>query len=210
MRQKNKMGLNPDKFNIIHFGAMGIANGLDYIIDAAKTALDQNLNNIEFVFLGDGSTKKELYSKVNKLELNNVKFLGAKPMNEVSEIVNACDVSLVSFADIDILKTNSPNKLFDSLSAGKPIIVNSSGWTKTMVENNKCGLFSDPKKPEDLVEKIQIIQKDSSIYRLFSTNSRKLAEDKYDISILVPRVVEVIENAVVKNANKKSKIKTIF
>ena len=42
---------------------------------------------------------------------------------------------------LDFLATNSPNKLFDSLSAGKPIIVNSPGWTKDLVERYECGVF---------------------------------------------------------------------
>ncbi len=51
---------------------------------------------------------------------------------------------------LDFLATNSPNKLFDSLSAGKPIIVNSPIWTKGLDERYECGVFVDPKNPEDL------------------------------------------------------------
>ena len=55
-------------------------------------------------------------------------------MKETSEVVNVCDISVVPISKYSILSTNSPNKLFDSLAAGKPIIVNSNGWTKKMVE----------------------------------------------------------------------------
>ena len=115
-------------------------------------------------------------------------------MKEVSNIVNACDISIVSFANIDILKTNSPNKLFDSLSAGKPIIVNSAGWTKDMVEEHNCGLFANPLIPKDLIRQIQKLESDVELRKELSKNSRLLAENVYDKSILIPKLVEILEN----------------
>lgn len=193
-KQKSNLGLNPQKFNCIHFGAMGKANGLEHLFEAAKYAKDNNITSINFIFLGEGAMYEKFIKYVQDNALDNVKFLGTKALKEVSEIVNACDVSLVSFAKIEILKTNSPNKLFDSLSAGKPIIVNSAGWTKTMVEDHNCGFYADPLIPKQLVYKIQILQQDKNLYNTFSINSRQLAETKYDKSILVPQVVKVIEN----------------
>lgn len=197
LEKKERLGLGVDKFNIVHFGAMGIANGLDYIIDAAIISQEKGFNDVNFVFLGEGSQEPILKRKVEANQLKNVIFLGAKPMNEVSEIVNASDISMVSFADIDILKTNSPNKLFDSLSAGKPIIVNSSGWTKEMVESNKCGFYVNPQDPNDLIEKINILKKDKKLFETFSKNSRHLAENKYDKSLLTKEIVSVISNTLV-------------
>lgn len=191
---KRNLGINPMKFNCVHFGAMGIANGLDYITKAAKIAKEKKLDFIEFVFLGEGFVEKQLKAFVRDNNLNNVVFLGPKPLEDVSKIVNCCDVSIVSFADIEILKTNSPNKLFDSLSAGKPIIVNSSGWTKDIVEDNNCGFYTNVNSPEDLINKIVEIKDNNLLYTTFSKNARLLAETKYDKSILVPKVVEIIEN----------------
>jgi glycosyltransferase involved in cell wall biosynthesis len=191
--EKIECGIDPSKFNCIHFGAMGIANGLEYIIKASKLAYDKRLNFIQFVFLGEGVVEDRLKSFVKQNNLGNVTFLGPKPLNEVSSIVNACDLSIVSFADIEVLKTNSPNKLFDSLSAGKPIIVNSSGWTKDIVEENNCGFYVDVKAPEDLIEKIQYLYNDKKLFEKFSKNSRILAENKYDKTILVPQVIKTVE-----------------
>lgn len=75
-------------------------------------------------------------------------------MDVVAEIVNCCDISMTSFLDLPILYTNSPNKLFDSLSAGKPIIVNSAGWTKELVEKENCGCYVDPNSPQSFVDMI--------------------------------------------------------
>ncbi len=198
----DKYNINKDTFKIIHFGAMGLANGLEYIIDAADILKINNINNIEFLFVGDGSVKKKIKDEVKQRELSNISFLGKVPMNEMSEIVNACDISLVTFANLPILTTNSPNKLFDSLSAGKPIIVNSNGWTKEMVEKYECGFYVDGNKPEHLANLVKKIKSERAVIKKLGENSRKLAETKYDKSILCKEFVNIVES-VINNKQKK-------
>ncbi len=196
-RLKNKefaeiIGLNNNTFKVVHFGSLGLANGADTIIESAK--LLKNDDSIEFVFIGGGSTEYQLKERCKEYELNNVLFLGRFSMKDTSEIVNICDVSIVSFSDIPILYTNSPNKLFDSLSAAKPIIVNSAGWTKELVENENCGFYVDPNKPQQLVEKIRLLQQSPELVTIMGENARILAENVYDKNILCNQVVKVIED----------------
>lgn len=185
------LGLDRNSFKVIHFGALGLANGVETIIESAVLLKEDP--SVAFIFLGGGATEESLIRKCKKAGLENVKFLGQFPMNETSEIVNFCDVSIVSFKDLPILYTNSPNKLFDSLSAGKPIIVNSAGWTKKMVEENNCGFYVDPHHPEELADKIRFLQNHPDIVSEMGKRSRLLAETKYDKSLLCKRFAEVIE-----------------
>lgn len=186
-----KLGLKKDSFKIVHFGSLGLANGAHSIIESAKLLKDRE--DIEFLFVGGGSTEQDLVDEVEKNNLKNVKFLGKFPMTDVSEIVNFSDVSMISFLDIPILYTNSPNKLFDSLSAGKPIIVNSAGWTKDIAEKYHCGYYVNPNHPEELVEKVLYLKDNPEVVRSMGQNARKLAETVYDKSILCKKFVEVIE-----------------
>jgi len=196
-REKNfemmkKLGLKENSFKVIHFGSLGLANGAHTIIESAK--LMNQIDDVEFLFVGGGSTEKDLIEDVNKSNLTNVKFLGKFPMKEVSEIVNFSDVSMISFLDLPILYTNSPNKLFDSLSAGKPIIVNSAGWTKGIAEEYSCGYYVNPNKPQELVDKILFLKEHPEVVEEMGQKSRKLAETVYDKSILCKQFVKTIEN----------------
>lgn len=186
-----KLGLKKDSFKIVHFGSLGLANGAHSIIESAKLLKDRE--DIEFLFVGGGSTEQDLVDEVEKNNLKNVKFLGKFPMTDVSEIVNFSDVSMISFLDIPILYTNSPNKLFDSLSAGKPIIVNSAGWTKHIAEKYHCGYYVNPNRPEELVQKVLHLKDNPELVNSMGQNARKLAETVYDKSILCKKFVEVIE-----------------
>ena len=193
---EKKLGLKPNSFKVTHFGALGLANGANTIIESAKFLKDDD--TVEFLFVGGGATEEELKKECQKNRLENVKFLGSFPMKETSEIVNLSDISIVSFKDLPILYTNSPNKLFDSLSAGKPIIVNSAGWTKDMVEKYNCGYYVDPNQPQDLVDKVKYLQNHHNIIKVMGLNSRKLAEEKYDKSILSKQFAEVVRGVSVK------------
>lgn len=188
-----QFGIDLTKFNVIHFGSMGRANGLQYIIEAAKCLRDLNDDDVRFIFMGDGATLPELKEMTEHYQLKNVLFLGNHPMNIVVEVVNICDASMTSFLNLPILKTNSPNKLFDSLSAGKPIIVNSAGWTKDMVENDDCGFFVDPDSPKDFAHKILEIKDNKDILKRWGENARKLSIEVYDKDILAAKVANIIE-----------------
>ena len=188
----NKYGLKKDNFKLVYFGSMGLSNGIDYILETAK--LLKSHTDIDFIFIGYGSMIESFLEYCKTHKLDNIKFLGRFGVEEASELVNFCDASLVTFANIPILYTNSPNKLFDSLSAGKPIIVNSKGWTKTMVETNNCGVYVDPESPEDFVTKILYLKNNPEELVLMGENARKLAESTYDKSILCAQYTKVVED----------------
>lgn len=186
-------GIDLSKFNVIHFGSMGRANGLKYLVDAAKVLQDRGVEDVNFVMMGRGATEPQLKQMVQEQKLRNVVFLGHHPMAIVSEIVNLCDISITSFLNLPILKTNSPNKLFDSLSAGKPIIVNSAGWTKDLVEKGNCGFYVDPEKPEQLADRLIEVKDNKDLLRTWGENARRLSVEVYDKEILTAKVAEVVE-----------------
>ncbi len=186
-------GLSATNFFVIHFGSMGSANGLEYLVEAACLLNAMPDNNIHFIFAGYGGTENKLKKIVETRKINNVKFVGKHDTFIISELVNYCDISCVSFQNLPILQTNSPNKLFDSLSAGKPIIVNSFGWTKDLVEQNYCGVFVDPELPNDMVSKLVYLKNNQQVCKTMGENARKLSLESFDKEKLSKEYVELME-----------------
>ena len=180
---------------------MGRANGLEYIIEAAKYVKDKGNKDINFIFMGEGATEPILKQKVEEYGLYNVQFFGSHNMKTVIEVVNCCDASITTFKNLPILKTNSPNKLFDSLSAGKPIIVNSAGWTKDMVEQENCGFYVDVEKPEMLADKLLEYKDQKELLDEWGKNARRLSVEVYDKAKLSAQVADVLERTY-SNLNK--------
>ena len=186
--------LDKNAFKVVYFGAVGRSNGLENAIHLfVKYSVKYPKNVIKIIIIGNGSEFNFLKNHSKKLNGLNVKFITGKPLKVLSQIVNCCDSSLVSFLNIPILNSNSPNKLFDSLSAELPIIVNSEGWTKSLVNKHQCGVYykyGDFNSFENAINKLLI--KDN--LKLFSKNARKLALNQYDKSILCQKVCDVIES----------------
>jgi glycosyltransferase involved in cell wall biosynthesis len=193
-REKNltllrELGLRGDTFKVIYFGQMGLSNAMREVIATVGEVLSPT-DDVEFLFLGHGRFKAKVEEKFS--DDNRVHVFERVPMERMSEIVNLCDVSLVTFTDLPILYTNSPNKLFDSLSAGIPVIVNSAGWTKEMVETHKCGVFADPATKGSMVAAILGLKDDPELCRHLGENARNLAESHYDKSILCDQFAQVV------------------
>lgn len=193
MEMAKQFGIDTTKFNVIHFGSMGRANGLQYIIEAAKSLRDKGDDSVRFLFMGNGATEPIIKQQAEDYGLTNVQFLGSHKMDVVAEVVNLCDASITTFLNLPVLKTNSPNKLFDSLSAGKPIIVNSAGWTKDMVEQEHCGFFADPTEPMELANKILYYKDLKDDLKKMGENARRLSIEVYDKDILAGKVADVLE-----------------
>lgn len=188
-----RFGIDLNKFNVIHFGMLAVANGLEYIVNAALDLKNRGDNSINFIFMGEGAMEPKLKEFCKEHNLNNVQFLGNHPVGVVAEVTNCCDASITSFKNLPILATNSPNKLFDSLSAGKPIIVNSAGWTKDMVEQQNCGFYVNVEKPSELADKLLEYKDKKELLEEWGRNARRLSVEVYDKAKLSAQVAEVLE-----------------
>ncbi|MHC4536831.1 MAG: glycosyltransferase family 4 protein, partial [Planctomycetota bacterium] len=110
VRQKRNWG---DKLVLLHTGAMGKVNGLNFVVEAAERL--KGHNDIIFVLIGDGNQKSSLESEVKKLGLTNVEILSSVPKQDLPEFYSAADTGLVIIGNYPIIEHNSANKFFDSL-----------------------------------------------------------------------------------------------
>ncbi|MHC4158231.1 MAG: glycosyltransferase family 4 protein [Planctomycetota bacterium] len=183
-----------DKLVLLHFGAMGKANGLEFVIDVAER-LKSNAD-IHFVLVGDGSEKTFLIRRVSQSGLTNVEILSPVPKTELPEIIAACDISMVIFANYFILEHNSANKFFDSLSAGKPILLNYSGWQKDVLEQNNAGFGCKLCDVDEFVEKVLYLNSHRDKSTKMGQNARRIAVEVYNRDKLASEALTVINSVV--------------
>jgi len=181
------------RFVCVHIGAIGMTNGLDLVIRTAQRLRDDP--DYLLVLVGDGRERPRLMKMAEERELTNVQFPGNIPKDELPGIFAAADVSLVVFAPFSILQHNSANKLFDSLSAGKPVVLNYSGWQRDMLEAAGAGLGCEQGDEATFVANIKRLKVDPQLRRQMGCNARRLAETRFDRSRLSARVLKQIECA---------------
>ena len=188
-----------DKFVVLHFGAMGRANGLIFLIKAAKRL--KNQEKIRFVLVGEGGEKCRLQDEINRYQLKNIEVLDPFSKKQMPHLIAACDVSTVIFADYPILEHNSANKFFDSLSAGKPILLNYSGWQRNIIEENECGHGCKLFDIDEYIEKLLWLYNNQNQLSAMGQNARKLAEKEFDRDLISGKILMLIEK-VYKNKKR--------
>ena len=179
-----------EKFVVSYIGAMGAANGLDYFLECANISRKANLP-VHFILCGDGAMLEYLKSSAEKLALRNISFIGFVDRQRVKEVMSITDAVMVSYKNVPILETGSPNKYFDGLASGKMIIVNFGGWIREEIEKVGCGIYVNPKQPSDFVKKIEPFIFDKSKTTQFQRTARRLAESSYERKKLSDQFVKI-------------------
>ena len=193
-----------DRFVAVHAGMMGAANGLDYVLESARVLHERGDDSIAILVIGEGGTRERLMARAAELGLDNIHFPGSVVKSELGGIVASCDVGIVSFADFPVLATNSPNKLFDSLAAGLPAIVNSDGWTRPLVEDHDAGCYVEVGDPAQLADALQRYRADEQLRVRQGANARRLAEQVFARDRLAARFYDLLEHlsGTPRNANR--------
>lgn len=124
-----------DRKVILYAGTFGRANDIPTLMAAAAQLAHRN--DWAFVFVGHGYHAEALQQAARTQD--NLFVLPQQPKHQAYGWYRMAALSLVSFVDLPVLATNSPSKLFDSLSSGAPVVVNTAGWMKTFVETHGCG-----------------------------------------------------------------------
>lgn len=182
------------KFVVGYAGAIGPSNAVeDNVPEAARLLQERGRDDIVFVIAGEGKSLPALTDRTQDLE--NVKLVGSMPKAEVPRFTRTADTLMVLFADKPILATNSPNKFFDGLATGRPMIVNSAGWTKELVEDHLCGAYFPAEDGEALADVIERLADSEDGCLQMRENARRLAESEFARDILAGKVLDVLADA---------------
>jgi glycosyltransferase involved in cell wall biosynthesis len=181
---------------IAYCGAISYANNLELIIHAAEKLQKMN-NPAIFVIAGEGSLKPKLEKLTKVKKLKNVVFLGKINKYEVVELYRKAIACLILFKNLPILSTNSPNKFFDALAAGRPIITNMGGWIGNLVENYKIGFSLENDNPQAIIEAVEkLTSMNKNQLEEMGQNARELAAEKFNREDMVEKLEMVFKKAI--------------
>jgi len=171
---RTELGLQ-GKFVVGYSGAHGFANGLGLVIETALLLREET--EIFFLLVGDGAHKSNLVKLAADHGLQNVIFLDPRPRSNMPEVLAATDLCLTIFRDLPIFEMYCPNKFFDYLAAGRPVLVNFRGEAKEMLEEKGAGLFVRPGDPHSMAQAILKLNSDPARCAEMARNARELAMD---------------------------------
>ena len=145
---RNEFGF--EGFTIVYTGAHGPANSLRTIL-AAADILGEQCSDIRFVLVGDGPSKKDLVRDAYERGLTNIRFIDPIAKESIPKLLCAADAAVITLRAVDTFSYGvSPNKLFDYMAAGKPIICAVPGDMAELVNSSKAGITVEPDDPDAL------------------------------------------------------------
>jgi len=183
-----------NKFVVMYAGAHGMSNDLNVVLDAARLLSDAP--EIQIVLVGDGKEKPALQERAREMKLNNVTFVPSVPKTEMPAALAAADACLAILKPLEEYKTTYPNKVFDYMAAGRPVLLAIDGVIREVLESANCGIFARPGNPSALAEAIRALARDPRKSRALGLNGRKYLEENFSREALAKKLCGLLEKLV--------------
>lgn len=180
-----------DKFIILYAGAHGLSNDLGVVLQAAQLLSDQP--KIQFVFLGDGKEKNDLQRQAEQMALPNVLFLPPVAKQAMQATLAAADACIAILKPIELYKTTYPNKVFDYMAAGKPLLLVIDGVIRQVVDEAGAGIFCQPGDPQALARAAAQLAGDPAAARAMGQAGRRHVEAHFNREQLAAQLERVFE-----------------
>ncbi len=193
-RTEVKMSANLEKikdhFSIIYTGGIQRGRGIQTVLNAIPLLINK-IPNFLFVVVGDGYAVDELkkMAKMNNTE-KHVLWVGWIDHNEIFDYIRASIVGVIPHLVTDHVNTTIPNKIFDYMGLGLPVIASDALPMKRILDEDKCGLTFISGNSEDLARVLGEIHDSSYPY---GENGRKAVRSKYNWVNDGNRLLRVIE-----------------
>jgi glycosyltransferase involved in cell wall biosynthesis len=191
-REQARAAYGFEKLTFVYTGAHGPANGLELLLEAASTISEPS---VEIVLVGDGVERPNLIRQSIALKLTNVRFLDPIPKAEIPRLLQAADVGVHCLADIPLFHYGvSPNKVFDYMAAGRPVLTNTPGDVRGIVELADGGLAVSP---HGLADGISQMVHAGEVKRLaWGTHGRRFMSQRQSRKAMICRLNTLLNDVV--------------
>ncbi|WP_116645212.1 glycosyltransferase family 4 protein [Salinivibrio sp. HTSP] len=184
--------LPKNKFIVGYTGTLGVANAMDTLIEAAERL--QRYSDIAFALVGGGKEKATIQALVETKQLGNVNFIEPIPKVEVQAMLEQFDVCYIGLTKDPLFRFGvSPNKLFDYLYSGTPIIYGIDSGEYKPIEKAQAGLQVPAQDPDQLADAVLRLYQMTAEERFFmGQNGRRTALGYYEYGKLAKLLKKVL------------------
>jgi glycosyltransferase involved in cell wall biosynthesis len=168
---KNELG-TAGKFVASYIGTMGMAHGLETMLEAAARLRDSN-PEVVFLLLGEGAEKERIVGLVRERSLGNVRMLDQQPHHKIPAYICASDVCLVPLKKTELFKTVIPTKMLEFMSCARPVILGVEGQARSILEQAHAGLAIEPENSTALANAILQLAANRELGKELGRNGRE-------------------------------------
>jgi colanic acid biosynthesis glycosyl transferase WcaI len=181
-----------EKFVVSYIGTMGMAHGLETILEAAAQ-LQERSAEIVFLMMGEGAEKDRIVALTRQRGLHNIRFIDQQPREKVPAYICASDVCLVPLKKSELFKTVIPTKMLEFMSCARPVVLGVEGQACSILEEARAGLAIQPEDSAALANAICYLAANREIAREMGRRGREHIVRKFSRRHTAEKYIRMLE-----------------
>ena len=177
-----------DRFVCSYVGTIGMAHGLEVVLDAAEILKQRGRDDIRFCLVGDGARRTILEKAARERGLDGmILFTGRQPREDISPILASSNACLIHLRSCELFGSVIPSKIFETMAMQRPIIMGVHGPARDIVLNGEAGLIMEPDSAESLAESVTTLADDPKLCARAGKNARAYVSKNFNRDDLAKR-----------------------
>jgi colanic acid biosynthesis glycosyl transferase WcaI len=181
------------KFVVCYVGTMGMAHGLETVVEAASQ-LEDSAPNILFLLVGEGAEKERIKSLAHSRAVTNVRFIDQQPHDKVPAYIAASDVALVLLRKAALFKTVIPTKMLECMSCSRPVILGVDGQARKILDEAQAGIFVEPENAMVLANTVRMLAANPELCDLLGRNGRRYIVERFSRQRTAKAYISLLQN----------------
>jgi putative colanic acid biosynthesis glycosyltransferase WcaI len=184
-----------DRFTVLYAGTIGLAQGLEIVLDAAERLVSRS--DVRFVLAGEGAKKDELRAEAVRRGLSNVEFLDSFPYERMPQVLSAADACLVSLKNLPLFVGAIPSKLYEIMACARPILLSVDGEARNLAERQAgAAVYVQPENGDALAGGVVRLLEHPEEARAMGERGRVFVAAHYDRDTLTSTLESHIATAI--------------
>lgn len=188
----SELGISLDKILITFVGGFGFSYDLETIVRAAQVLGSRGVNDVQFLLVGDGDQGPHLRAMAQGSE--NIKFTGWLDQNAIQSILGVSSVALASYHER--ATQTLPNKPFEYMAAGLPILSSLNGELRELIESEGIGIYYKSGDVDSLIAAVSSLIARPEARLDMGKKARRLFDDRYSAEVIYPKIVRHLESLI--------------
>jgi hypothetical protein len=176
------------KFVAAYIGTVGMAHGLETILEAASKLAANTA--VAFVVVGDGAERSSLEAQAQRRGLSNVAFVGRVDKDDVRLYWRLADAALVLLRDRPVFRHVVPSKMFEAMATARPIVLGVLGESAELLMEAGAGVVIQPESADALAEAITRLAANPQEAAAMGASGRRFVEAEFDRDKLAAAMLE--------------------
>jgi len=182
-----------DKFVVCYVGTMGMAHGLEVLVDAASE-LKTSAPHVLFLLIGEGAEKERIITLAHSRALTNLRFVDQQPRDQIPAYIAASDAALVVLRKSPVFRTVIPTKMLEFMACARPVILGVDGQARNIMDDARAGVFVEPENATVLANTVRTLAANAELCRQLGRNGRRYIVEHFSRQRTARAYISLLDN----------------